>query len=636
MTALPSDWNFPKEDPHAIQSAPSDMSTSPVHLEQGFFNSNSGKQQQQNPQGTVGSNLYEASARSQQQQKQAPLYHDRWSAAPTGPNVWTDQRGSGAAMVAGGVVGAAASAAASTTTGASADASSQHSRGSIWADDHSSRGSQGSGGGLGAISKGNIQSDGVLEDDFEIPGHDDIDFGLAHLNMNTAGNAGRKFSHRLSIGAAGSYDEDDYGGTASSFYETATIAGYPTQDFAGLDFATTASVDSNGIPGLMPASSGSTYGTLLSGASADMSPPPPPGFGETSQKHKYQNAGAYHHPQQQRGRHSSGNRRSRNNGRSYAPSSSWLPMKERSNTPGVLRETLPLNVGPSSSIVAGGGNKTALPPRNFQESTTSFTLEESSSNHSLDISTSSEAIRQLMHPKAKQAHESEYNDVSCVSLTERTEDFNYVFQSRLPTTLEDSSLIGAPILPTHVPVDDDISCTFHADDDEEDFTFNDDSDFPLDHEDDLFSTRKGAMGISPPTSKKQEWLFRMTRKMQECPVGELDPSIIPMNAVMNGWAKSKSTQGAAMVEEWLQRAEKEFAAGNTQVVPTTKMYTMAVDAWARSGKGGAASQRAEALLQQMYNMYKKGDNPALKPTTGIFNAVINAWARSMEPVCANE
>ena len=59
---------------------------------------------------------------------------------------------------------------------------------------------------------------------------------------------------------------------------------------------------------------------------------------------------------------------------------------------------------------------------------------------------------------------------------------------------------------------------------------------------------------------------------------------------------------------------------------------MTVDAWARSGEGGAAAQRAEALLQQMHELYQSGKHESLRPTTGMFNAVINSWARSREKI----
>ena len=57
-----------------------------------------------------------------------------------------------------------------------------------------------------------------------------------------------------------------------------------------------------------------------------------------------------------------------------------------------------------------------------------------------------------------------------------------------------------------------------------------------------------------------------------------------------------------------------------------------VDAWAKSGEGVSAAQRAEAILQHMHQLYETTGQENLRPTTGIFNAVINAWARSREKI----
>ena len=170
-------------------------------------------------------------------------------------------------------------------------------------------------------------------------------------------------------------------------------------------------------------------------------------------------------------------------------------------------------------------------------------------------------------------------------------------------------------------------------------------------EDDSYSD--GGPASRDPALKKREWLLRMNRKLNETPIGDLDPSSTPVSAIMNAWAKTKSSHGASMVEMWLKRAEQEYEAGNSKVVPTTKMYTIAgkpetvivgfdihasqsflylVDAWAKSGEGGAAAKRAEAILQHMNMLFQSGANPSLRVTTGIFNAVINAWARSREKV----
>ena len=141
------------------------------------------------------------------------------------------------------------------------------------------------------------------------------------------------------------------------------------------------------------------------------------------------------------------------------------------------------------------------------------------------------------------------------------------------------------------------------------------------------------VSVSPKT-KKREWLLRMNRRLAETPVGSLDPTVVPLSAVMNAWAKTKSSEGASMVELWLNRSQDEERAGNTLpgVRPTTKMYTMSCDAWAKSGEGGRAAQRAEAILQHMNSLYQSGAHEGLRPTTGIFNAVINAWARSREKI----
>ena len=60
--------------------------------------------------------------------------------------------------------------------------------------------------------------------------------------------------------------------------------------------------------------------------------------------------------------------------------------------------------------------------------------------------------------------------------------------------------------------------------------------------------------------------------------------------------------------------------------------TSLVDAWAKSGEGGTAAQKAESILQSMHALYLKTGHDFLRPTTGIFNAVINAWARSKESI----
>ena len=132
-------------------------------------------------------------------------------------------------------------------------------------------------------------------------------------------------------------------------------------------------------------------------------------------------------------------------------------------------------------------------------------------------------------------------------------------------------------------------------------------------------------GAHDSQGKKREWLISMNAQRDATPVGQLDPNALPLSTIMNGWAKQKSGEGARQVEEWLERVHDEYNADNPSVHPTARMYTMAVDAWAKSNGGAPAARRAEALLERMDRLYREGNgrHEALKPTTGIFNAVIN-------------
>ena len=112
------------------------------------------------------------------------------------------------------------------------------------------------------------------------------------------------------------------------------------------------------------------------------------------------------------------------------------------------------------------------------------------------------------------------------------------------------------------------------DDDHESWGDEDDDDNDNDQSSPYASTTHDTDAHSP-RAKKREWLLRMNRKLDDIAVGQLDPTAVPVTAVMNAWAKTRSAQGASMVEMWLQRAQKEYNVGNVAVVPTTKMYTMA-------------------------------------------------------------
>jgi hypothetical protein len=247
-----------------------------------------------------------------------------------------------------------------------------------------------------------------------------------------------------------------------------------------------------------------------------------------------------------------------------------------------------------------------------------------------DISNAnSDAVRMIMNPQEKDLHS------SGVSLS--SSNTNAMVANRLPldrlagessqatagagSTLSKTS--GRAILPSM----NDIEVDSLHDKDDDNYGFDDD-----DGEGSYFVGAESVLDDTTTNSKKKDWLLRMNRRLTEVSIGNLDPSTTPISAIMNGWAKTKSSHGASMVEKWLDRAQEEFDAGNTKVVPTNKMFTMAVDAWAKSGEGVSAAQRAETILQHMNKKYQTTGLEHLRPTTGIFNAVINAWARSKEKI----
>lgn len=132
----------------------------------------------------------------------------------------------------------------------------------------------------------------------------------------------------------------------------------------------------------------------------------------------------------------------------------------------------------------------------------------------------------------------------------------------------------APILPQQVPNPSHVLDFWHSQDHSANSEDTEDTDdILLQH---MLEEEEGGLGDSTVTiGKKHDWLLRMNKKVHEIPVGELDPSAIPVSAIMNAWAKTKSAQGASMVELWLKRAQQEYGAGNDRIIPTTKMYTMA-------------------------------------------------------------
>lgn len=387
------------------------------------------------------------------------------------------------------------------------DTSSQHSRGSIWADDQS------------RSSHASFSLRGVIhEDDYAVG-----DFAHALQNLTLTGDMSslqqQQQPHHFYTDAFNNVVP-----SSNSQESQVSVPNFQQQYYYGSSSSSIAtSADSTSIPSLVRAqSSGSTtaastnthHGTW---ANHTTSAVPPPGFVEN-------------------GFATGGLSPVRN-----------VPRPRNSH------KTRGNNMNPLKEINSVGKEK----------------HKHSSVTENTTAPATSQAIQQLLTPKD---YETSTGDATSASRTSEQ-----------------------PILPSHHPTTDDFSLQSEEPEDDTD-------------------SAKG-------NKKKDEWLWRMNRKLEETPTGEVDPSVIPVSAVMNAWAKTKSSQGAGMVEMWLERSQLEYESGNTRVVPNTKMFTMAVDAWARSGEGAPAAHRAEALLQRMNQMFQTGEYRDLRPTVSVFAPV---------------
>jgi hypothetical protein len=170
------------------------------------------------------------------------------------------------------------------------------------------------------------------------------------------------------------------------------------------------------------------------------------------------------------------------------------------------------------------------------------------------------------------------------------------------------------------------------------------------------------------------------------PLGELTVDDVQLiTTLMTSHARRGTIESALTCERLLKRVVEEVNAGNTGVRVTTKMYTVAMDAWAKSqrrplpgtihyGKNsdgsepekkkewkqtqlqlhpqqqmeqeqqqnnnnkkqqqiplGAAAQRAHRIHNSLVQAYRYTLDPHLAPSTVSYNAAINAWSKSYHP-----
>lgn len=130
------------------------------------------------------------------------------------------------------------------------------------------------------------------------------------------------------------------------------------------------------------------------------------------------------------------------------------------------------------------------------------------------------------------------------------------------------------------------------------------------------------------------------------------PTTATYNFVLDAWAKSGEPNSTQKVEEILLRMLEIYKNGlYDSIRPNCYSFTIAITALAKSSnqndgpngrytrKNKASSNhsnamRAEALLNQMLELYKQTKDEALKPSTASFNAVIDIWSKCSNRISA--
>ena len=135
-------------------------------------------------------------------------------------------------------------------------------------------------------------------------------------------------------------------------------------------------------------------------------------------------------------------------------------------------------------------------------------------------------------------------------------------------------------------------------------------------------------------ARNERWLEDATDKLLDLsnlPLGSLtEDDVVSLTSLMIAWSRRMSLEGAMVVERLLKRIVDDMRAGNRDVHVSTRMYTIAIEAWGKSDVT-AGAERAQNIHDAMIQTYGQTKNPLIKPTTKSYNTLILAWAKSKNP-----
>ena len=105
------------------------------------------------------------------------------------------------------------------------------------------------------------------------------------------------------------------------------------------------------------------------------------------------------------------------------------------------------------------------------------------------------------------------------------------------------------------------------------------------------------------------------------------PDATSFACVISAYTRSGQDGSAENAQRLLdEMKERSARGGETHLRPTTICYNSLIDCWAKSGAGTMGARKAEALLQEMREMFDAGEK--ISPNLISYNGVLNAWARS--------
>jgi hypothetical protein len=100
------------------------------------------------------------------------------------------------------------------------------------------------------------------------------------------------------------------------------------------------------------------------------------------------------------------------------------------------------------------------------------------------------------------------------------------------------------------------------------------------------------------------------------------PTLGEYTRVLVGFSKSKDPNAGELAQEVLQRMLDRFRAGQSKIRPDACCYNMVIVAYKDN------AERAEQVLQLMWDDYEKGGNTLAEPNLHVYTSILNTWGHS--------